>query len=218
MEKQTEKSRHSSKGIYVISSIIALLAFIQLLLLGFKHFFFLFFERTNFSDSIATMFGMIILSDVFVVFASKQKVSLSVFPRIFNKYYIIGTLIAVILLVATPSNYLGDFQNIILLFYGSVITPIFEEIIFRGYAWNKLNTVIKKEWGTYLITSVFFGIWHLGYIESIAFRVETGLVKIMLMKVVIGIVFGVVLGVLRLKTKNCYSTILLHGVLNIFGK
>jgi len=198
--------------------IIALLAVIRLLLFGLEHFIFFFVERTIFSDSMATMCGMIILSGVFIVFAKKQNVSLSVFPRIFNKYYIIGTLIAVLLLVATPSNYVGGLQAIILLFYGSVITPLYEELIFRGYVWNKLNTVIKKEWGTFLITTILFGIWHLGSFESIAFRVDTGLAKIMLMKVVVGLGYGVVLGALRLKTKNCYSTILLHGVMNIFGK
>ena len=206
------------KILIIILITIVLLAIIQLLLLGFKHFTFLFIERTNFSDSIATMFGMIILSGLFIVFAKKQKVSLSVFPRIFNKYYVIGTVIAFILLVATPSNYFDGFQAIILLFYGSVITPIFEELIFRGYVWNKLNTVIKKEWTTYLITTILFGVWHLGAFDTIAFRVETGLTKIMLMKVIVGLVYGVILGALRLKTKNSYSTILLHGVMNIFGK
>ena len=206
------------KILKIILITIVLLTIIQLLLLGFKHFTFLFVERTYFSDSIATMFGMIILSGLFILFAKKNKVALSVFPRIFNKYYIIGTLIAFFLLVATPSNYFDGFQAIILLFYGSVITPIFEELIFRGYAWNKLNTVIKKEWGTYLITTILFGLWHLGSYENIAFRVETGLAKIMLMKVIVGLVYGIVLGALRLKTKNCYSTILLHGVMNIFGR
>ena len=206
------------KILKIILITIVLLTIIQLLLLGFKHFTFLFIERTNFSDSIATMFGMIILSGLFIIFAKKQKVSLSVFPLIFNKYYVIGTVIAFILLVATPSNYFDGFQAIILLFYGSVITPIFEELIFRGYIWNKLNTEIKKEWETYLITTILFGLWHLGSYENIAFRVETGLAKIMLMKVIVGLVYGVVLGALRLKTKNSYSTILLHGVMNIFGK
>jgi len=218
MKKQTEKNRNFSKGAFIISSIIALLVVIQLLLLGIKYSIFFFFERTNFSDNIASMSGMIILSGIFIVFTKKQKVALSVFPRIFNKYYIMGTVIAGILLVAAPSNYLDGFQAIILLFWGSVITPIFEELIFRGYVWNKLNPVIKKEWGTYIITTILFGVWHLGYFDSIAFRVEIGLVHIILMKVVISLAFGVFLGALRFKTKNCYSTILLHGVMNIFGR
>ena len=35
-------------------------------------------------------------------------------------------------------------------------------------------------------------------------------------KLAAGLGYGAVLGLLRLKTKNCYSTMLLHGVLNIF--
>jgi len=195
---------------------------IQFLLIGIKHCIFLFVDRTDFSDNMATMFGMVVLSGLFILFAKKQKTTLSVFPRIFNKYYIIGTCIAVFILVITPSNYSGGFQAIILLLYGSVITPVFEELIFRGYVWNKLNTIFRKECCTYIVTTVLFGVWHLGYFDSIAFRVEllghTEFAKIMLMKVVIGMVFGVVFGALRLKTKNSYSTILLHGVMNIFGK
>jgi len=218
MEKQTEKNRHCRKDACVLLSIIVLLAVIQFLLLGFKHFILHFIERTHFSDNITSMVGMIILSGLFIVFAKKQKGALSVFPCVFSKYYIIGTCIAVVLLVTTPSNYSGGIQAITLLVYGSVITPVFEELIFRGYIWNKLNTLFAKEWSTYIITAVLFGVWHLGYFDSIAFRVETGFGTIMLWKVVTGLVYGAVLGALRLKTKNCYSTILLHGVMNIFGR
>ena len=35
-------------------------------------------------------------------------------------------------------------------------------------------------------------------------------------KLAAGLGYGTVLGIVRLKTKNCYATMLLHGVLNIF--
>jgi len=201
-----------------LSYIIGLLIAIQLLLLGIKHVAFVFIERTDYTDHIATMIGMIILSVVFVLFTKKQKVSLSVFPEHFNKFYIAGTCLAVVLLVATPSNYSDEFQAIILLIYGSIVTPIFEELIFRGYVWNKLNAVFEKEWLTYIISTVLFAFWHLGYIDSLAFRTETGLAYVMLWKAITGLCYGIVLGIVRLKTKNSYSTILLHGVMNIFGR
>ena len=37
-----------------------------------------------------------------------------------------------------------------------------------------------------------------------------------LSKLAIGYVFGLILGFARSKTKNCYSTILLHGLMNSF--
>jgi len=200
-----------------LSYTICLLVVIQLLLVGLKQFSFIFVERTNFSDSVSTMFAMIILIGLFLVFTKKQKITLSIFPRAFNKFYVIGTCIAAALFIATPSNYTDGFQAILLLIYGSIVTPVFEELIFRGYVWNKLNTVFEKEWVSYIVSTVLFGIWHLGYVYSIAFRVETGLATVMMWKVIVGLCYGVVLGALRLKTKNCYSTILLHGVANIFG-
>ena len=35
-------------------------------------------------------------------------------------------------------------------------------------------------------------------------------------KLAAGLGYGTVLGIVRLKTKNCYAAMLLHGVLNIF--
>lgn len=37
------------------------------------------------------------------------------------------------------------------------------------------------------------------------------------MKVLWGILYGLFIGVFRVKTKNCYLGILAHGVLNVFG-
>lgn len=203
--------------IKTILFIISFMIILQLLLFGVKRFAFIFIERTDYTDHIATMIGMATLSIVFVRLAKMKRVSLSVFPERFNKFYIAGTCIAAALFVSTPSNYLGGFQAITLLIYSSIVTPIFEELIFRGYIWNRLNTIIEKEWITYIVSTVLFALWHLGYIDSLAFRTDTGLANVMLWKVFTGLCYGVVLGALRLKTKNCYGAMLLHGVMNIFG-
>ena len=122
------------------------------------------------------------------------------------------------LFIARPSNYKGGIESILLLVYSSIVTPVFEELIFRGYIWNELNQIFTSEWKTYIVTTIFFALWHLGYISSIAFRVEYDLLNVMIWKIVTGLCFGIVLGAVRLKTKNCYSTMLLHGVMNIFGR
>ena len=122
------------------------------------------------------------------------------------------------LFIASPSNYKGGIESILLLVYSSIVTPVFEEFIFRGYIWNELNQIFTSEWKTYIVTTIFFALWHLGYISSIAFRVENNLLNVMIWKVITGLCFGIVLGAVRLKTKNCYSTMLLHGVMNLFGR
>lgn len=203
---------------HTIRYIIILLVFLQLLLFGIKKCLFIFFKRTDYFDSMASMFAMIVITILFIIFTRKKNVSLSIFPNKFGIFYILVTIVVVALFMATPSNFTGGFHAIILLFYSSIVTPIFEELIFRGYVWNKLNTIFSKEWKTYIVSTVLFSLWHIGYISSIAFRVENGLANAMIWKVITGFCFGIILGAVRLKTKNSYSTILLHGVLNIFGR
>lgn len=201
-----------------IMKIIVLLIFLQLSLLGIKQCFFVFFKRTYYFDSIATMFAMIVITILFVIFSKKHNVSLSIFPHKFDVFYISLTIVVIVLFLMTPFNFTGGTQGIMLLVYGSIITPIFEELIFRGYVWNKLNMIFSKEWKTYVTVTVLFALWHLGYIDSIAFRVGNSLANIMMWKVITGFCFGIVLGAVRIKTKNSYSTILLHGVMNMFGR
>lgn len=201
-----------------IIRIIVLLVCIQLLLFGIKRILFLFFERTYYIDSIASMFAMIIITVFFVIFARKQNVPLSIFPDKFGMFYIIVTIIVALLFIFTPSNFTDGFRGIMLLIYSSIVIPIFEELIFRGYIWNKLNRIFLKELKTYVVSTVLFALWHIGYISSIAFRVENGLVNAMIWKVITGLCFGIILGAVRVKMKNSYLIILLHGTLNIFGR
>lgn len=201
-----------------IGGILLLMAVLQALLYGIQQLTFLFVERTNFTDHMATMAGMALLTVFYVLIFKMRGVELSVFPKKFGTGYIIATAVTVVLLAANPMNYIGGAEEIMMLVFGSIVTPVFEELIFRGYIWNKLNKIFSKEWKTYIVSTVLFGLWHLGYISSIAFRVDTGLANAMMWKVIVGLCFGVVLGAVRLKTKNCYSTILLHGVMNLFGK
>ncbi len=207
-----------SKKLKSICAIIVLLAFIQILLFVIQQGVFLLVPRTDYSDHMAAMLGMIVLTICISITARKQGINLSVFPARFSKVYVCASILAAILLIATPSNYTGSIQPITLLVYSSIVTPVFEELIFRGFVWNKLNAVFSNKWKTYITSTVLFALWHFGYISSIAFRVNEGLLQAMMWKVLTGLCFGIVLGIVRLKTKNCYSTILLHGVINIFGR
>lgn len=164
------------------------------------------------------MLGMFVMTIGILFMLRKLRIKISVFPIKFTTKYVCASIAVVILLIATPSNFTGGIRAISLLVYGSIVTPVFEELVFRGYVWNRLNIILSKEWKTYIVSTMLFALWHFGYISSIAFRVNEGLLHVMMWKVIVGFCFGIVLGIVRLKTKNCYSTILLHGVLNIFGR
>ena len=198
--------------------MILVLLLLSLSLFVIKRIIFFFVARTDFSDYMASMVSMIILTSIILRLSRKAEINLSIFPDKFTVSYISVSIISVVLFIASPSNYKGGIEPILLLVYSSIVTPIFEELIFRGYIWNELNQIFTSEWKTYILTTILFALWHLGYISSIAFRVEDDLLNVMIWKVITGLCFGIVLGAVRLKTKNCYSTMILHGVMNLFGR
>ena len=204
--------------IKTIGFMILVLLLLSLSLFVIKRVIFFFVARTDISDYMASMASMIILTSIILRLSRKAEINLSIFPDKFTVSYISVSIISVVLFIASPSNYKGGIEPILLLVYSSIVTPIFEELIFRGYIWNELNQIFTSEWKTYIITTILFALWHLGYISSIAFRVEDDLLNVMIWKVITGLCFGIVLGAVRLKTKNCYSTMLLHGVMNLFGR
>ncbi len=205
--------------IRVVLKIIGFLFALQLLRIGIKSVCLLAIERTDFTDRVASLIAMVLLTALMLLAARLKKIKLSVFPKQFGAGYIVFTIIAASLLISTPLLTKDrSAASLVLLIYSAIVTPVFEELIFREFVWNKLSMVFKKEWNTYIVVTLLFAVWHLAYVDAIAFRIETGLINAMVWKMITGLCFGVVLGALRLKTKNSYSTMLLHGMLNIFGR
>lgn len=208
-----------ARALRALGYALGVMVVLQLLRMGLKSLFFVFVERTNFTDRVASLVAMALLSAVVVLYARARKLPLSVFPKRFGAWYIVASALTLTLLVLTPILTKDDsFTAIVLLIYSGVVTPVFEELIFRGLLWNRLNDALPKAWMTYAVTALLFALWHFGYVDALAFRVHEGLGTAMLWKAVIGLGYGVALGALRLGTKNCYSTMLLHGALNIFGR
>lgn len=68
-----------------------------------------------------------------------------------------------------------------------------------------------------LLFAVLFGLWHIGYAVGIYLWQGGNMLRCIVMKVLWGTMYGLFLGAIRLKTKNCYLGILAHGALNVFG-
>jgi len=92
------------------------------------------------------------------------------------------------------------------------------DLIFHESICNQISVIYKRESAIYLWSSFLFGIWYLGYFDSIALRVDSGLTEALIWKAITGLYYGFVLGLLRWRTKKCYSTMLLHGAMNILGR
>jgi uncharacterized protein len=176
----------------IVYCCAAALVSFQLLRLGIKQLCFLFVPPTDFSDRLISMSALALLTGLFLVLFRIRKIDLSIFLTNFSRSYLVGSLVFCLLFLTAPSNFTEGFRAIILLVYSSIITPIFEELIFRGYVWEQLSVIFNRESAVYLVSSVLFGIWHLGYFDSIALRVDSNLVEALFWKVTTGLCYGLI--------------------------
>jgi membrane protease YdiL (CAAX protease family) len=138
--------------------------------------------------------------------------------------YIAGCLF-VLLLVVSSYFIMADIKYFALAtnIHFGLTTPVFEEVIFRGYCWNRLKKRNFSDLSAWIITSALFGLFHLGYYYQIEYATRfhpdaPPMVKIMLTKMLFGTVLGFLMGWIRWKSKKVYGSIILHAILNIIGK
>jgi membrane protease YdiL (CAAX protease family) len=104
-----------------------------------------------------------------------------------------------------------------------IATPLLEETVFRGYSWSKFREQGFSNLKTLIFTSIFFGLFHLGYYYQISYATQfhpdaPPMVNIMFMKVIFTVMLGLFLGFIRGKSKKLYGPIIAHSLLNIFSK
>ena len=147
-----------------------LLFILQMLRILFKSVIFLFVERTLMTDvSVNCIYtALAILLSIFI-FKSKN-INIDFFPKDFNVKYKAATAALLIFMITTPVITKSiSLYSIMSLIYNAVLTVIYEELIFRGYIYKKLQTLGSSRFA-YVYSSIFFGIWHLGYIDTILWR------------------------------------------------
>ena len=162
-----------------------------------------------------SMSADLVLMGIPFVVAGKSRIGLSVVPKTLSWHYVV---MEVIFAIGVWGNSPQSLQSALVLIYAGVITPVFEEMLFRGYIWNRIHQVCSNRWIVYVIVTVLFGIWHIAYTDSIAYRISDGLYSIMIWKVITGMCFGVLLGAVRMKSDNCFATMLVHGTWNLFTR
>lgn len=110
---------------------------------------------------------------------------------------------------------------------GCLVVPLFEELLFRGWGWKMIEPTLPSRWrgwGTTLIVTAFFGLWHLGYADVVAMhmsaypRLAAPLGWVMVMKVAIGAAVGLLTGLARWRTGHVYGSFIVHALWNLFGK
>jgi membrane protease YdiL (CAAX protease family) len=130
-----------------------------------------------------------------------------------------GILIAILLVVS-----IFIFPDMLVVNLASVLAfPIFEELLFRGWIWSKLEpTLVEHQSGliTWITTTALFTIWHLGYVVTVTQNAgpSANPFEIMFFKLLVGGMVGVIAGLARWRTGSVLGAIFMHGLWNLFGR
>lgn len=213
----------NQNSLTVIKIIILLMTF-QIIRILSKQIVFIFIQKNEFNEILISIVIMILLGVYIMYKAKKEEISLNIFSFMDTKesksYYILLTSLILFLIVTSPSFiYNISIYTLIPLIYSTIIIPIYEELIFRSYLWSVLEKEYENEFKVYLITTILFSLWHVGYIDSIIMKIGfNNIAFIIFMKCSLMISYGLLIGFLRYKIKNSYSSVLIHSFINIFGR
>ena len=208
-----EDLTYKNKIIVFIETFI-LMILLQGIMEYFKWLFAPHLPDTRFFRNMITMSVMIALTIILFLYAKIRGQTLAFFPEKFSKKYIIATCIVVAIYIAAPTNFSDGITSVMMILYSSIVTPVFEELLFRGYIWGRFEKVMTSEIHIYIWNIALFTIWRLFYI--IPDMLWGNWDPLQLLKITAGLGYGTVLGFIRIKTKNFWATILAHGVMNFF--
>ncbi len=134
--------------------------------------------------------------------------------------YLTG-MIALPVFIVLPVILGAELDIIVMSFIFGMIVPAFEELLFRGYLWNNVQNSLKtKNSGliTWLIITILFGLWHIGYIDVFLIHPKgPALIPLLAGKIEVGLILGTIVGFIRMKTSKVYGSFLFHGFWNIFA-
>lgn len=110
------------------------------------------------------------------------------------------------------------FDNIINLIYISLVIPTFEEMLFKGYFWEKGKNIFKNERVLLIVLTIAFVLWNAGYIDyylNDGFNLDKfNYFKFLLCSLGIGTITGLI----RLRSKNLTDITLIRSICNILAR
>jgi membrane protease YdiL (CAAX protease family) len=108
----------------------------------------------------------------------------------------------------------------------AIVIPIFEELLFRGWGWGQLekHAPFKASgFANWLVISLLFGLWHFGYMDIYLLKVAPSNPNMdwgvfFVMKFLTTLIIGLIVGFARWRTRRVYGSLLLHSLINLFGR
>lgn len=118
-----------------------------------------------------------------------------------------------------PALFVGNLNS-------ALVIPIFEEFLFRGWGWGQLERSASfraSGFANWLVISFIFGIWHFGYLDMYLLKTapanpiaDWGV--FLLMKFLTTLVIGLIVGLPRWRSGRVYGSLILHSLINVFGR
>lgn len=200
-----------------IFKIILIIVSLQILRIAVRRVLLLFIPITELSLNILNMVIFIIYTYLLVKYCKKNKIDLRVFKVNNKNAYLLLISIFIILFIINLLLNKFSMNNIFKILYGTITLPIFEELLFRGYIWSRLLKMLKNEMYVYIITTLLFSIYSVFYIDS-AILLKAFSFGLIIFKLVIGLLFGLITGFVRYKTKNTFSSMIVSSIMNMVSK
>lgn len=200
-----------------IFKIILIIVSLQIIRIAARRVLLLFIPTTELSLNILNMVIFIIYTYLLVKYCKKNKIDLRVFKVNNKNAYLLLISIFIILFIINLLLNKFSMNNIFKILYGTITLPIFEELLFRGYIWSRLLKMFKNEMYVYIITTLLFSIYSVFYIDS-AILLKVFSFGLIIFKLVIGLLFGLITGFVRYKTKNTFSSMIVSSIMNMVSK
>lgn len=200
-----------------IFKIILIIVSLQIIRIAVRRVLLLFIPITELSLNILNMVIFIIYTYLLVKYCKKDKIDLRVFKVNNKNAYLLLISIFIILFIINLLLNKFSMNNIFKILYGTITLPIFEELLFRGYIWSRLLKMFKNEMYVYIITTLLFSIYSVFYIDS-AILLKVFSFGLIIFKLVIGLLFGLITGFVRYKTKNTFSSMIVSSIMNMVSK
>lgn len=216
----------------VLARLAALLAALQLARWRLESLVFLAVPRTPLSDELVRAAVLLVLLAVVVAAAGPEgRARLRLLPERLGAGYRAALAGTAALLLATPplTGQAADPAAWAGLACSAVATPLFEETLFRGLVWARLEDAAAdrpRPGPTVVVASAaLFGLWHLGYADAVAWQFAAAgeaagawaVAGELGAKAIAGALVGLALGVLRRRLGCVLAPALFHAFWNLLA-
>src|SRR5574344_1246007 len=162
--------------------------------------------------------GIIIITLLLLIFYMRNNLNKGESENLF-KCFLIG--LGIIFALNFASLFITrsfNTENYLNLIFNILLIPIFDEFVFRGYLWERINKRSDNLYFNVLILALLEGVWQLGFIDNIIINdiyTKTAFAPtINFWQLLIGIGYGVIMGLTKIKFKNNKVCILVHAICN----